>query len=288
MASNLGFPRIYVLPSHLEPSQLHYLEEAVPSLTYDINEADLVLGKISKRERAEFELRRHKLRIRPDSGSGSGGDPDSTVRAIAPVRRVVVEEHPGPKRRKIGDAQHPDYRTAQNGRVQVLKLSWLTDCLAQGRLLPVDNYLLYEGFKISSDVDSGGEKPETQNISSGAILRRAAEDHAMNTANRAASSPLPFNVHDSRHSRHPPPTLERQTTSEHDTKLPAIPEYLHTTYSCQRPTPLHPPNEKFILELKKIRTLRLLQGNQIGVRAYSTSIAALSAYPYVIQSSHGK
>lgn len=286
MASNLGFPRIYLLPSHLEPSQLHYFEEAVPSITYDINEADLVLGKISKRERAEFELRRHKLRIQPDSVSG--GDSHSTARDIALVRREAVEEQPSSKRRKVGDAQHPDYRTAENSRVQVLKLSWLTDCLAQGRLLPVDNYLLYGGFKISSHVDSGGQQTETQNISTGAILRRAAEDHAVNTANRAESSSLPFNVHDPRHSRHPPPPLQRQTTSENDTRLPEIPEFLHTTYSCQRPTPLHPPNEKFILELKKIRTLRLLQGNQIGVRAYSTSIAALSAYPHVIQSSHGK
>lgn len=287
MASNLGFPRIYLLPSHLEPSQLHYFEEAVPSITYDINEADLVLGKISKRERAEFELRRHNLRIQPDSVSG--GDFHSTARDIALIRREAVEEQPSSKRRKKGDVQHPDYRTAENSRVQVLKLSWLTDCLAQGRLLPVDNYLLYGGFKISSHVGSGGQQPETQNISTGAILRpAAAEDHAVNTANRAESSSLPFNLHDPRHSRHPPPPLQRQTTSENDTRLPEIPEFLHTTYSCQRPTPLHPPNEKFILELKKIRTLRLLQGNQIGVRAYSTSIAALSAYPHVIQSSHGK
>ncbi|QPH17165.1 hypothetical protein C2857_001962 [Epichloe festucae Fl1] len=46
---------------------------------------------------------------------------------------------------------------------------------------------------------------------------------------------------------------------------------------------MDPPNGNFIQELKRIRTFRLLQGDKIGVRAYSTSIATLSAYPYTIQ-----
>ncbi|KHO00908.1 high-affinity nickel transporter [Metarhizium album ARSEF 1941] len=284
MASNLDFPRIYLLPSHLEPSQLHYFEDVVPSLTYNIQEAELVLGKISKRERAEFELRRLKLKIRPWLGE----DPPSVTHTIAPVVKESLEGHPGPKRRKLGDVEHLGPGIAKGNMVQVLRLSWLTDCLAQGKLLPVDNYLLCEGFKIASDVDSRGERRETQNVSTGAIVQRAAEDHAVNSANRITSSALHFDANGPRRVRHRPPPLERQTTSEHDTQPPAIPDFLHTTYSCQRPTPLHPPNEEFILELKKIRTFRILQGNQIGARAYSTSIAALSAYPHVIKGPHGK
>jgi DNA polymerase/3'-5' exonuclease PolX len=48
------------------------------------------------------------------------------------------------------------------------------------------------------------------------------------------------------------------------------------------------PNAEFIEQLKEVRKLRLLQGDQIGVRAYSTSIAALAAYPHAVQSSFGK
>jgi DNA polymerase IV len=83
-----------------------------------------------------------------------------------------------------------------------------------------------------------------------------------------------------------PTHLLHQTTSEHDNpdKLPPIPEYLHTTYSCQRPTPINSPNDPFIDQLKKIRTARVLEADEIGVRAYSTAIAALAAYPYTLSS----
>jgi DNA polymerase IV len=82
------------------------------------------------------------------------------------------------------------------------------------------------------------------------------------------------------------PPMLHQSTTEHDIDqhLPPIPDYLHTTYSCQRPTPIHPPNEPFIKELMKIRVHRTLEGDKIGVRAYSSSIATLSAYPYTLTS----
>src|SRR5207247_2642231 len=85
------------------------------------------------------------------------------------------------------------------------------------------------------------------------------------------------------------PSLLTQSTTEHDidVNLPPIPEYLHTTYSCQRPTPVHPPNEAFIEQLTKIRTARTLTGDQIGVRAYSSAIATVAAYPYTISSAQG-
>lgn len=83
-----------------------------------------------------------------------------------------------------------------------------------------------------------------------------------------------------------PTHLVHHSTSEHDNpdKLPSIPDYLHTTYSCQRPTPLNPPNDPFISQLKKIRTARTLLGDEIGVRAYSSAIASLAAYPYTLTS----
>ena len=87
-----------------------------------------------------------------------------------------------------------------------------------------------------------------------------------------------------------PTQLLHQTTSEHDeavsSVLPPLPEWVkeNKVYACERATPLNSPNNEFIDELKKIKLARLLTLDEIGVRAYSTSIASLAAYPYRIQS----
>ncbi|KAK8110973.1 uncharacterized protein PG998_007430 [Apiospora kogelbergensis] len=80
------------------------------------------------------------------------------------------------------------------------------------------------------------------------------------------------------------PALIQETTSEHEIKkhLPPIPNFLHTRYSCQRPTLSDPPNSAFLEQLKEIRTTRALLGDNVGVRAYSTCIAAVAAYPYLL------
>jgi DNA polymerase IV len=54
-------------------------------------------------------------------------------------------------------------------------------------------------------------------------------------------------------------------------------------YACLRSAPLHTPNADFISQLIKIRRIRELTLDEIGVRAYSTSIATLSAYPHVLK-----
>ncbi len=87
-----------------------------------------------------------------------------------------------------------------------------------------------------------------------------------------------------------PPHLLHQTTSEHDegvsSSLPDMPIWVteRKKYACERVTPNNPPNEAFISLLKKIRLARLLTADEIGVRAYSTSIAALAAYPHILTS----
>ena len=87
------------------------------------------------------------------------------------------------------------------------------------------------------------------------------------------------------------PRLLRQTTSEdddfRDSTLPPMPSWVlqNKIYSCERSTPLNTPNADFIQLLKRIRLARELTLDEIGVRAYSTSIASLAAYPYRLQSS---
>lgn len=88
-----------------------------------------------------------------------------------------------------------------------------------------------------------------------------------------------------------PPQLLRQTTSEYDEEFSSsnpmiLPDWAkeNRIFSCERATPLNPPNADFIAQLKIIRTARLLIGDEVGVRAYSTSIASIAAYPYLISS----
>lgn len=84
--------------------------------------------------------------------------------------------------------------------------------------------------------------------------------------------------------------LLQQSTSEHDegisSEMPEMPDWVKEgkIYACQRSTPPDPPNKGFIGQLRKIKLARLLTGDEIGVRAYSTSIAAIAAYPYVLRS----
>ena len=119
----------------------------------------------------------------------------------------------------------------------------------------------------------------------GEIIARAQSDSP-----HASSSPLSRRSNtQSQLSQHSPsvtrPTpLIRQTTSEHDNppELPPIPDYLKTSYSCQRPTPLYTLNDPFIEFLVRIRQARILTNDEVGVRAYSTAIASLAAYPHAI------
>jgi DNA polymerase IV len=77
----------------------------------------------------------------------------------------------------------------------------------------------------------------------------------------------------------------QQTTSEYegeDSDIPQPPEWVTkgVKYACQRFTPANGPNEDFLDQLKQIRTARTLIDDSVGVRAYSTIIASIAAYPY--------
>ncbi|TPX15125.1 uncharacterized protein E0L32_004683 [Thyridium curvatum] len=301
----LAFPTIYLLPTHLTHDELHEVEEQIPSLTYDANEAEVILGKVSRRERALFELRHRKIATEdiPIQARIQASSPSSKAHAEAPsspasatstvstldtlwdsdhgIDDITSGERVGSSTQTL-PAEAPRKRTASTNIVRVVKLAWFTDSVAEGKVLPVDKYLVYEGRKINAE--SAAKQPKSPTPKPKEILARAAAD-AANTipspsrrhgpgwrrSREARSSPAPR-----------PPALLSQTTSEHDIDehLPPIPDFLHTTYSCQRPTPVNPPNEDFIEELKKIRTVRTLTGDKIGVRAYSTAIATIAAYPY--------
>ncbi|KAL7922088.1 hypothetical protein ACQKWADRAFT_313302 [Trichoderma austrokoningii] len=265
-------PRVFLLPTHLQDDERRRLEDKIPTLTRDAHEAAVIVGRISRPERALFELRRLRLATEPVASAEIAGGAEREL----PSKRPRLW---GPKALETQDESvYLDVSRLPRDAVLVLKLAWLLDSLEQDTALPVDDYLLYQGRKLSyqpkkdTTLKTCPSRQSHAPSRASAVLARAAEDQ------QGTSTSPPGG-----RKRAEPPTLHRETTSEHDVALPPIPDFLHTTYSCQRPSPVNPPNAAFIKELKHVRTLRLLQGDQVGVRAYSTSIASLAAYPFLIQ-----
>ena len=191
--------------------------------------------------------------------------------------------------------------------IQVLRIAWFEQSRELGHVLPFDDFLSYRGKRIDkppqpttpnhSPTVRTGITPVKHTSPSKAILERAKEDapsisHAhldrfgkrkFNASSKATSGASWEAGHSSRAQ---PVHLLQATTSEnsdgYSSDLPELPEWVRQgiKYACQRITLGDSPNETFIGLLKKIRTARLLTNDEIGVRAYSTSIASLAAYPY--------
>ncbi|EGU86588.1 DNA polymerase IV [Fusarium oxysporum f. sp. conglutinans race 2 54008] len=269
-----NLPRIFLLPTHLKPEELHDLESRIPTLTYDISEAEIVVGKISQQRRAEFELRRAKFEF------ASVEEPQKESHQVdSPVVADDLGGSPDPKRRRI--KEQPEVGT---DIVKVVKLSWLLDSWEKEELLPVDHYLIFQCNRVlPRETTPAPVLPKGSTSPASSILERALlEQKAQST------STSPSNQHKRRHDvsttiSQNAPSLLHQTTSEHDITLPVMPEFLRTTYSCQRPTYMNPPNEAFVNILTEIRTIRQLREDEVGVRAYSTSIASIAAYPYALK-----
>jgi len=152
-----------------------------------------------------------------------------------------------------------------------------------------------EGLSTSSPQASSSQKPGESSLTSildGTILNGDSQPLPI-----VDYSPRRFRDKKYGHRTTPStthPTLHRTTTSEHDFldpsksgSLPPPPDWMlqghpRANYACTRSTFANPPNEAFIAHLSKIKDARLLTLDEIGVRAYSTSIASLSAYPHKI------
>lgn len=255
------------------------------------------LGIVSQKERARFELR--KLRLPTEEASPAPRHPPPSPRA---------------KRRKIVDTREYDYRSASpsdseadsltsdgeheqleldpshRDTIKVVRLAWLEDCFARGRLVDYQDYLVFESVRKSTEAGkSTAATAEPTPTSADELLRRAREV-AAGSSQTSTPRHTAFGRHrDGGHHHKAPSLLPTSTTDENAiANMPSVPDQLNLKFSCQRRTVAHPPNEAFIEKLKEIRTLRAMRGDQIGVRAYSTAIASLSAYPHKLQSPIGK
>ncbi|CAJ2507964.1 Uu.00g091500.m01.CDS01 [Anthostomella pinea] len=304
----LDFPTIYLLPTHLGADELPELESQIPSLTYDINEAKVVLGKLSRRERAMLELRSRKLQTEEIVAAPVPEPNTVPISASAPPakrRKLLISPRTSPgagsstasdtdeetgdttsKARRPKPAVTPESPDFEHDKdvINVVRLAWFTDSMARGSVLPLNEYLIYRGRK--KQAKQAMVVPSRLDPSE--ILRRARDDANANgrPASQHGSSQGYTGSQD--HPRTAPhskrPHLLKETTSEHDRaeRLPPLPEYLHKPYACQRPAPFNPPNNAFIEQLTEMRTIRKLEHDDVGVRAYSTSTASIAAYPYRI------
>ena len=300
-------PPIFVLPTHLSLDELHEVEERLTQrgahLTYNVAEAQVFLGNISQKKRAALELRSRglwteervalapehppiKRRRVDEAGRARVEDrgPDEVIDLSTETEDEAdgVESHHDPGRhlkRSAPSGSSPEPGLGADG-VRVVKLEWLDRCVEERRLLPVHPFIVYQAVKV----DRPDAKPTNTATAVKGILQRAKED-ASKTGSIVSTPPgrRPMDTSPSSQ-RRPPPKLYRQTTSENEeaAPLPPAPDWVkeRVMYACLRSAPLHPPNERFISQLLKIRTIRELTLDEIGVRAYSTSIAAIAAYPY--------
>ncbi|KAH0843723.1 putative terminal deoxynucleotidyl transferase [Fonsecaea pedrosoi] len=205
----------------------------------------------------------------------------------------------------------PDLST----HILILKLSWLEACVKEGRLLPYQPYIVYAArivTKPAGEVSPKAQAPLSAysrvgsgSQSQGTTARRASKPTVTTSIlerAKAEAAALPssarrrFGDHGYRHAssqidatKHMPPKLHRTTTSELEYQaehpLPPLPDWAvgpNAAYACCRSTPMQTANEAFIAQLTKIKEARVLRLDDIGVRAYSTSIASVAAYPHRI------
>ena len=204
-----------------------------------------------------------------------------------------------------------------NDIVRVVKLQWLQDITQGPEPLPLDDYTIYLG-RITKDAPNETSKQvlpanvseigHASTASSTAVkdaLRTAVQKAQSDLSTRSAGSKRDFLRHamDSQfqsrsyasttqqRGQEPVnrPSLLHETTSEHDAspEPPAMmPQWVkeNKIYACERLTPQQSPNKAFIDMLKRIRFARILLLDEIAVRAYSTSIASIAAYPITLTS----
>jgi DNA polymerase IV len=222
------------------------------------------------------------------------------------------------RKRKVAEHPHSSLPRAVKAPVEalirVVKIEWFRKSLESGTPLPLNDFVTYQGRQV--------EKPETASATPSAQVTPRKSKNASIRSSQRASSPIESIVERAREDapsqmirtdrfgkrkfgqtvasstsaswgagssmKQLHAHLLHTTTSENDlgvsSDLPEMPEWVKAgiKYACQRLTPKDQPNDSFIALLKKIKLVRLLTNDEIGVRAYSTSIAALAAYPYKV------
>jgi DNA polymerase IV len=292
-------PPIHILATHLTTEDLHEYEDLVfgahGPLTYSSVEARVFLTRINQKKRAAFELRSNGVWTEQD---------ETTMDSIS----MLISEPRNLKRKRSGASSStgsssdpsilmpttvnwPEMRDT----VVVIKLDWLDACIKARRQVPYGPYLVYIGRLVSKPSSPKTSRPSKEP----GIVTYIKADAASSSQSQPRGPPPPRPFSHPRTmpgiTKRSPPKLYRTTTSEMEdvsdstssSKLPPLPEWATSethTYACCRLTPLTCPNDTFLSQLQEIKLGRILTLDAIGVRAYSTSIASIAAYPHPLTS----
>ncbi|KAI5204954.1 Nucleotidyltransferase [Aureobasidium subglaciale] len=296
--------------------------EAGGILSYDLKEAGIVLTKAERKRRIQLDLRdkkcyteeveivkdtdhsNKKLKFSRSNESEENGKMNLDTHDVSTESDTEDGSNPTKRKHKTSAAKQDSNRAYfSNPYIKVLRLKWFFDSRKEGTILPIEPYLLYQGRRVEKPdnikTPIKGSSFTAQTNTPRSILERAradADDNPSSPAQQRSSRKL-GQIGGSKTSAPFQPTMHakraqllHQTTSEHDSgqssDLPEMPPWVQNEvkYACQRATPADPPNAEFIAQLDKIKLARLLTGDEIGVRAYSTSIAAIAAYPHKFSS----
>ncbi|KAJ4346046.1 hypothetical protein N0V95_005779 [Ascochyta clinopodiicola] len=350
-----SIPPIAILSAHLKDDEETRLKETLRQfeapLTTDVSRAQIFIGKVATKRRAEFELRSRKFTVEEIVAPKQPANPVRTGGHASKRRRVsggalildgTNDDGSATEDEAVDDSLLEDEvsikeldgsrldpsppqplslfeSNTEEDVVWVIRLGWLEDCVRAGYLLPLKDNLVFNG-RVRERPKSANPKPRkfvSSNPSKEAPVSQTLvaihpkdENEILDRAKADAAGKPQKSHYDSYHTgpgqgsrrfegKSYAPTMQpnkptfasatahllQQTTSEYegvDSDIPQPPEWVTKgiKYACQRFTPANGPNEDFLDQLKKIRTARTLIDDEIGVRAYSTIIASIAAYPY--------
>lgn len=287
----------------------------------DVDESPKKRRKLDRAEEAEKagEDGHHAIVI-DDSSTASEAEEDSREKIKSGTKRPISSRSRDgpvrPVRRNSTPPSSPPPEDPPDDLVRVLKIEWFFNSRSVGYALPFDDYLSYQGKRVNRPIEAEIPEPTKTTILpkakptissqaavayrpqiSAQILERAKADapktglttyrhHGPRKLGQIGSASRGATFEHGKNSQYS--HLLHQTTSEDEngisSDLPEMPEWVKqgVKYACQRATPKTNPNDPFLAQLKKIKLARLLTNDEIGVRAYSTSIASLAAYPHKI------
>jgi DNA polymerase IV len=315
---SLEFPPIYLLKAHFEkaPEELQRLEEEI-GVVWNVKEAKYVLGKLRNKGRASLELFKLGWRTEDVNEENEGDysqegssrprkrqkldrfDGKDVITLDSDIESETEDDSPTTKKASASTNRSSSHTPKAAGKpasdgstIKILHLDWYTDSLKAGRLLPIKKYFVYEGRVVGPSEATLTESKATALPSKKKPLARDDKPPTLSkksfnrSLNKHSRQRSQGHTSQGSHSFTRPASLRPEDTEEYEgiVNLPPIPDYLGTRFSCQRPTPLHCPNEAFLSQLRIIKKARTLKGDKIGIRSYSAAIATLASYPYTLTS----
>ncbi|KAI5781163.1 hypothetical protein EDC01DRAFT_694430 [Geopyxis carbonaria] len=262
--AHLNLPPIYILPTRLSKEKIEdyrcKLLLCECTLADIATDAAFFLGDIKTARRGELELKQKDV--------------------------IVVRE---------GSKPPPDTSLT---KIRLVNIKWLTDSLEKGEALNPDNYIILSSlayYIIVRPKPAGIRSVPTETPNqkrSREILERAIEDgkklqvqvSPVKRRRLKTGSETGMDKIISITKLPDRPRLKRSTTSFEARPRDDLPDWItqKNNYSCCRSTPPTSPNKLFIDQLVQIYRSRFIAQDEVGALAYSSSISAIKAYPYPV------